>query len=107
MSQGECVSIFNPNRHSIYTWNKTSALAQGQQAWLPQEFTAESTVDYFLKAASKVCVTKSLGALLPFQHKIFPTSDLDFAKDSDEHSLTEGHAHPCAALVLLLLLPWY
>lgn len=51
-------------------------------------------------------MTKSLGALLPSQHKILPTSDLDFAKDSDEHSLTEGHAHPCAALVLLLLLPW-
>lgn len=92
--------------HSTSTWNKTSASAEGQQAWLPEELTAESTADHFLKTASKVCVTKSPGALLPSQHKILPTPDLDFAKDSDEQGLTEGHhAHPCAALDLLLL-PW-
>lgn len=51
-------------------------------------------------------MTKSPGAFLPSQHKILPTPDLDFAEDSDEQGLTEGHhAHPCAALVLLLL-PW-
>lgn len=50
-------------------------------------------------------MTKSPGALLPSHHKILPTPDPDFAEDSDEHGLTEGHAHPCAALALLLL-PW-
>lgn len=48
-------------------------------------------------------MTKSPGALLPSHHKILPTPDPDFAEDSDEHSLTEGHTHPRAALVLLLL----
>lgn len=52
-------------------------------------------------------MTESPGALLPSHHKILPTPDtyLDFAKDSDEQDLTEGHAHPRTALVLLLL-PW-
>lgn len=58
-----CLFIFNPNCHSTYNWNKTSSFAEEQQAWLPQEFTAESTGDHLLKTASKVPVTKSPGAL--------------------------------------------